>query len=362
MTMKAFLRSTGFLALVGGALLLWPQISEAQRRGGGGGGSRGGFSGGGYRGGFSSGYRGGYSGYRGGYSGYRGGWGGYAGYRGGYNYGNYRPYYGYSGYRPYSYYRPYYSGLGLGIGTGLGYGLYGGYGFGRYRYPTYVATGTYYYNNSPYYAYGQPVQSYQSFYTPETTVTQSSTSDQTVHLLVVAPTENAAVYFEGTRTQQTGHQREFVSPPLAPGRSYTYHVRAVWTDSGGQQHDETRDVPVYAGQWLAVDFNQPPPTPGASGSAPEQAPPALKLRSEAEGRKPIRPVVSDTPTATPRGREVNPTPVPPEENPAPPANPPAANPAPPAPNPPGEVGPTGRVIPSTPAPPAGKNKIPDDLR
>ncbi len=337
--MRRLLSSMAVVTLVGGAMLLWPQTSEAQRRGGGG-------QGGGYRGG---GYSGGVSGYRGGYSGgygtsyYRGGYGGYGGYSG-YG-GSYRPYYGSS--LGYGLSGLGYGGYGLGYG-GLGYGRYQSYNGGYGGYGGYASSSPYYYNNNSYYTYSPSVASYQSSYPPDTTVIDNSATNQAVHVLVVAPSENADVYFEGAKTQQTGTQREFVSPALTSGRVYTYHVRAAWTDTSGKQHDETRDVPVRAGQWLAVDFNHP--APAANGAQP--AAPAANLRTEKENRQPIKPAVAGTPaTSNPgvTGREVNPRPVPATGN----------NPAPQGQQPGAEVGPDGRVVNPPPAPAPGNKQNQD---
>jgi uncharacterized protein (TIGR03000 family) len=67
----------------------------------------------------------------------------------------------------------------------------------------------------------------------------------------------AELWFEGDRTSQTGALRNFVSPELQPGKSFTYTIRAHWTSPNGQVVDETRQVKVQAGRRTIVDFLNP---------------------------------------------------------------------------------------------------------
>ncbi len=64
---------------------------------------------------------------------------------------------------------------------------------------------------------------------------------------------NAEIWFDGAKTKQTGPSREFVSTPLAPDRSYTYHLRVRWTEDG-RTIERTRRVPVRAGDRIRLDF------------------------------------------------------------------------------------------------------------
>jgi uncharacterized protein (TIGR03000 family) len=74
-----------------------------------------------------------------------------------------------------------------------------------------------------------------------------------VHVRVPAA---ATVWFEGDQTRQTGPARDFVSPPLTPGQTYTYDVRARWTENG-RPVEQTRTVRVRAGDTSTVDFTSP---------------------------------------------------------------------------------------------------------
>jgi uncharacterized protein (TIGR03000 family) len=144
---KRFVRGAVVMALAVAAVLLLPQVSEAQRR---------------------------YRGYRG--NAVNRGWG-----YGTYGYG------GYGGYRGYGIGNPGYGGYGLG----------GGY-MGAYS----PGNGGMYFSNTP------GMQSYQSFYPPQLGM-QGSPNE--VRLVVRVPDPNAQVIIDGNPTRQTGLEREFVS-------------------------------------------------------------------------------------------------------------------------------------------------------
>ncbi len=74
-------------------------------------------------------------------------------------------------------------------------------------------------------------------------------------MLIVVP-EGAELWFNGTQTSQTGSQREFVSPPLTPGKGYTYEIKARWTEND-KPVEQTRSVHVQANAWQVIDFTKP---------------------------------------------------------------------------------------------------------
>ncbi len=184
----------------------------------------------------------------GGGGGHGGGGGGHAGgggYRGGYGGGNRG--YGYGGFG---------IGLGLGLGypSGYGYGYpygYGGYGADYYP-PTYAAPAASVYVTPP--AVGGPAV--YSVANPGAGGGPQQ-QDLTAHIAVKVPAD-AEVWFGQGKTQQTGSLREFVSPPLSPGKEYTYDIKARWM-AGGQEVVQTRQVDVGAGAWKTVDFTRPAP-------------------------------------------------------------------------------------------------------
>ncbi len=218
--------------------------------------------GGGHGGGF---HGGGFGGYHGGFGGYRGGFGGYRGV-----YGGYRGLYGYRGY-------PGFWG-GLGLGYGLGYGL-GGWGWGGLYRP--------YYGYGGYGGYGGYASTgnnyYSGYYSPQvnTTVTVGSTQgqepDNAAHLQLIVPPD-AQVWFDGDKTTQTGTMREYVSPALPAGKTFTYDVRVEYRAPDGRMVDETRPIHVRANDWWTVDFTRPAPKTSEAGTAPPSGkpmPPAL---------------------------------------------------------------------------------------
>jgi uncharacterized protein (TIGR03000 family) len=73
-------------------------------------------------------------------------------------------------------------------------------------------------------------------------------------LIVNVPDANARVWIQGQLTPETGMRRVFVTPPLDFGINYTYAVRAHWGD-GDRAVDQTRTVPIRAGQQMVVNFS-----------------------------------------------------------------------------------------------------------
>jgi uncharacterized protein (TIGR03000 family) len=57
---------------------------------------------------------------------------------------------------------------------------------------------------------------------------------------------------------QAVFERVFVTPPLDVGSSYTYSIRARWTEDG-KPVEQTRNVPVKTGAQVRVDFTSPLP-------------------------------------------------------------------------------------------------------
>jgi uncharacterized protein (TIGR03000 family) len=194
--------------------------------------------------------------------------------------GFYRPYYGYGRYG-YGRYWPYY-GLGYGLLGLLNYGLYysGAYGYPGYAYG-YGGYGSYapYYGNYPYsgnndYGYDYPsvpsVINPSSYAVPDVPDAGAQQPvDNAIHLQLLVPA-NAEVIFNGSKTSQTGTVREYVSPAMTPGKTYTYHITVRYMGANGKVVNDTRDVQVRANDWYSIDFTRPAP------SAPPTMPPAVK--------------------------------------------------------------------------------------
>ena len=76
----------------------------------------------------------------------------------------------------------------------------------------------------------------------------------TATVTVTVP-EGATVYVEGQALKtQTGTTRQFVSPPLTPGKAYTYDIRATWTGPDGKKVERTVSVDIRAGARESVAF------------------------------------------------------------------------------------------------------------
>ena len=154
-------------------------------------------------------------------SGYHGGGGYYRG--GGYGYGG--------------------AGIFLGLG-GYGYG-YGGYGPG-YGYPPdyYACRGALYYYAPP--AYRRPLPS-----------RCPGPAEGSTNALIEVRVPEAEIWFEGDKTTQTGNVRQFVTPAVPPGQTYTYDIRARWTGGDGKVVDQLLAAQFRARQRLTVDFTCP---------------------------------------------------------------------------------------------------------
>jgi uncharacterized protein (TIGR03000 family) len=193
----------------------------------------------------------------------------------------------YGGYYPGGYYRGYPGSYGIGWYPGYSHyrypGFYGSYwprayyNYGWYGYPGYYGaypafnrgfTANVYTDSAPSLGYRS------SYYSPDASVAGSEERDR-AHLDVRVPA-NAQVWVEGQQTRQTGPEREFVSPPLDPNRSYTYDLRARWEENG-RMVDRTRQVPVRAGERRTVDFLGPDlRTEGPAGAGGVERPPTTE--------------------------------------------------------------------------------------
>ncbi len=93
---------------------------------------------------------------------------------------------------------------------------------------------------------------------PETPPAQQP-GDDTAHLMVLV-SENAQLWFDGSLTNQRGNQREFVTPPLTPGKNYIYDLRARWMQDG-RPYEAKRTVYIHANDWLQIDLTRPTTLP-----------------------------------------------------------------------------------------------------
>ena len=74
-------------------------------------------------------------------------------------------------------------------------------------------------------------------------------------LLVLLPAD-ARLTIDGEATRSTGQTRRFISPPLVPGQTFRYTLRAEVTRDGKRQV-ETKEVTVRAGEESEVTLAVP---------------------------------------------------------------------------------------------------------
>jgi len=65
--------------------------------------------------------------------------------------------------------------------------------------------------------------------------------------------EDAEIWFEDAPTTQKGTLRQFVSPPLTPGKEYKYNVRVAWLEEG-KKVSQAHTFPVRAGDIHCIDL------------------------------------------------------------------------------------------------------------
>jgi uncharacterized protein (TIGR03000 family) len=79
--------------------------------------------------------------------------------------------------------------------------------------------------------------------------------------IVVRLPVNARLMIEGQPTQSMSGERVFVSPPLEPGKTYSYNLKAE-IDRNGEKATTTQSVDVRAGETSRVALNFPTPDAG----------------------------------------------------------------------------------------------------
>jgi len=123
-----------------------------------------------------------------------------------------------------------------------------------------------YENAAPNQSVSQPI--YQPVTTEErgrvlTSVANQGSTENRAVLLNVSVPASAEIWFEGKKTAQSGRRRQFISPPLIPGREYSYDVKARWTENG-KEVTRTRHLVVQAGDVISVSFNSATPSAAAA--------------------------------------------------------------------------------------------------
>ena len=81
--------------------------------------------------------------------------------------------------------------------------------------------------------------------------------------LIVGVYPDAKLTVDGVATKQTGATRRFYSPPLEPGKSYSYKLVAEWMPGNNYEtYVVTRKVVVEAGKAVDVDMRKMDPKQG----------------------------------------------------------------------------------------------------
>lgn len=70
---------------------------------------------------------------------------------------------------------------------------------------------------------------------------------------------DASLIVDGEKTNQTGSTRKFVTPPLKPGRKYTYNVVAEWEPNNYTRITRGRKIYVLSGKETEVDLRKEDP-------------------------------------------------------------------------------------------------------
>jgi uncharacterized protein (TIGR03000 family) len=98
----------------------------------------------------------------------------------------------------------------------------------------------------------QPPQKYQVRVYTQMEKTSGDEANM-VQLVGHLPTD-ADIWFEGNDMGRKDQMmREFISPPLTPGRNYTYDVKVNWAEEG-RRVEQSFKVPVQAGDVLCLDL------------------------------------------------------------------------------------------------------------
>src|SRR5689334_21036600 len=84
---------------------------------------------------------------------------------------------------------------------------------------------------------------------------------QEAYIRVQLPTADTKLEVQGIATKQEGASRFFRSPPLMPGKSYAYDMKATWMENGKQMVRE-KSIQVQGGMTTEVDFRTADGQPG----------------------------------------------------------------------------------------------------
>ena len=84
--------------------------------------------------------------------------------------------------------------------------------------------------------------------------TQAPVQPQPARLRVLLPAGNAQLIIDDLQTRQTGTDRVFVTPPLEPGKSYSYTIKMILQPNNYTTITRARQVVVRPGQEIQADL------------------------------------------------------------------------------------------------------------
>jgi len=134
--------------------------------------------------------------------------------------------------------------------TFIGVGFYGGGYWGGGYYPY-----SYAYDPYPYY-YAPRVSYYVPPLALDVAPAAPAVAANAANIRVFVPDPQAKIWFDGSLTKQEGTDRLFHTPTLSAGGTYSYRIRAAWTQNGKEMIQE-QVASVTVGQTTVVDFTKP---------------------------------------------------------------------------------------------------------
>lgn len=79
---------------------------------------------------------------------------------------------------------------------------------------------------------------------------------QPVFLRILLPDEKATLLIDNRPTKQTGTKRIFVTPPVAPGKTFTLTITAKWESKNDTEVVRSRVILAQAGKVIEVDLRK----------------------------------------------------------------------------------------------------------
>ena len=85
-------------------------------------------------------------------------------------------------------------------------------------------------------------------------------SDSTALLTILVPTPDAELIFDGVPANERGPEREFRTPAIEKGQSFSYELKTRWIENG-REVERAKKVSFKAGDTILVDLREDEPKP-----------------------------------------------------------------------------------------------------